>query len=86
MAARGMVTGAKRVVVACSTPPRQPKIIKRCHAAADSVRAVDLLVTELGISFEGGRATPRDRTRLSCRSAGGDRGKLVGRRTCRSSK
>jgi len=54
-----LVTGAKRVIIAMQhTAKGKPKIVKKCSLPLTSVRAIDLLVTEMAvIAFSEGRAT-----------------------------
>jgi acetate CoA/acetoacetate CoA-transferase beta subunit len=57
--AMDLVTGAKRVVVAMQHANKgKSKIVKKCNLPLTSLRAVDLVVTDLAvIGFPGGRAT-----------------------------
>lgn len=57
--AMDLVTGAKRVIVAMQHAAKgKSKIVAACNLPLTSARAVDLVVTEMGvISFPGGRAT-----------------------------
>jgi len=60
--AMDLVTGAKRVIVAMQhTGKGASKVVKQCRLPITSLRAVDLLVTELAvISFGNGHATLRE--------------------------
>jgi len=57
--AMDLVTGAKRVIVAMQHAARgKSKIVKKCNLPLTSVRAVDLVVTDMAaIAFPDGRAT-----------------------------
>jgi acetate CoA/acetoacetate CoA-transferase beta subunit len=57
--AMDLVTGAKRVVVAMQHAAKgKSKIVKKCNLPLTSVRAVDLVVTDMAvIGFPDGRAT-----------------------------
>jgi acetate CoA/acetoacetate CoA-transferase beta subunit len=60
--AMDLVTGAKLVIVAVQhTAKGASKVVKQCRLPITSLRAVDLLVTELAvISFGNGQATLRE--------------------------
>jgi acetate CoA/acetoacetate CoA-transferase beta subunit len=57
--AMDLVTGAKRVIVAMQHAAKgKSKIVKKCNLPLTSVRAIDLVVTDMAvIGFPGGRAT-----------------------------
>jgi acetate CoA/acetoacetate CoA-transferase beta subunit len=57
--AMDLVTGAKRVVVAMQHAAKgKSKIVKKCNLPLTSIRAVDLVVTDMAvIGFPDGRAT-----------------------------
>jgi len=57
--AMDLVTGAKRVIVAMQHAAKgKSKIVKKCNLPLTSVRAIDLVVTDMAvIAFPEGRAT-----------------------------
>jgi acetate CoA/acetoacetate CoA-transferase beta subunit len=57
--AMDLVTGAKRVIIAMQHAAKgKSKIVRKCNLPLTSVRAVDLVVTDMAvIGFPGGRAT-----------------------------
>ncbi len=57
--AMDLVTGAKRVIIAMQHAAKgKSKIVKKCNLPLTSVRAVDLVVTEMAVlGFPDGRAT-----------------------------
>src|SRR5580704_15663127 len=57
--AMDLVTGAKRVIVAMQHAAKgKSKIVKKCNLPLTSIRAVDLVVTDMAvIAFPDGRAT-----------------------------